>query len=89
MTTVIYNTIGTIGVIIILSTYFFLQTNRIKADELRYSVLNFIGSGMILISLFHEFNFPSFVVEVAWVLISIMGIVQWILRRRETSNQTQ
>lgn len=73
----IYNIIGTIGVVIILSTYFLLQTNRIQADELRYSVLNFIGASMILISLYHDFNFPSFVVEVAWIFISIMGMFRW------------
>ena len=52
-----YNVIGTIGVAIILTTYFLLQTNRIHANELRYSVLNFFGAGMILISLIYDFNF--------------------------------
>jgi len=83
LTGIIYNTIGTIGVGLILTTYFLLQTERIKSTGLLYSILNFFGSGMILISLFHEFNFPSFVVELAWVLISIMGILRALLQRRK------
>jgi len=79
-----YNVIGTIGVAIILTTYFLLQTNRIHANELRYSVLNFFGAGMILISLIYDFNFPSFVVEVAWVLISVMGMIRWWLKQNKT-----
>lgn len=82
MTGLIYNTIGTIGVGLILLTYFLLQTERLKATQIQYSIMNFLGSGMILISLFHEFNFPSFVVEVAWVLISIFGIVRWFLQKK-------
>ncbi|MEO1289118.1 MAG: hypothetical protein AAFV93_15245 [Chloroflexota bacterium] len=84
----IYNIIGTIGVALILITYFLLQTNRIQSDELSYSILNFLGSGLILISLFYEFNLPSFIVEVAWVLISLMGIIRWWLNRDKTETQS-
>ena len=82
MESIIYNTVGTIGVAVVLLTYFLLQTERLKPNQLGYSVLNLIGASLILASLFHEFNFPSFVVEVAWVLISIMGIIRWFIRHR-------
>ena len=82
MADIIYNTIGTIGVALILITYFLLQTERLKSNQLLYSILNFLGSGMILISLFHEFNFPSFVVELAWVLISGFGIARWFFQKK-------
>ena len=83
MTGLIYNSIGTFGVGLILTTYFLLQTERLKANQLRYSIMNFFGSGMILISLIHEFNFPSFIVELVWVLISTMGILRWIWQRNK------
>ena len=82
MADIIYNTIGTVGVGLILITYFLLQTERLQSGQLLYSILNFLGSGMILISLFHEFNFPSFVVELAWVLISGFGIARWFFQRK-------
>lgn len=80
---IFYNTVGTIGVAFILTTYFLLQTDRLKSNQLAYSILNFVGSGMILISLFYEFNFPAFVVEAAWVLISLLGILRWVFQRKD------
>jgi len=86
VTAFIFNTIGTIGVAVILSSYFLLQTHRIQSTELRYSLLNFVGSSMILISLFHDFNLPSMIVEAAWSLISILGIVRWYLKRKKIAS---
>lgn len=85
MTSLIFNTIGTIGVVVILSTFFLLQTGRFQPAQLRYSVGNLIGSGLILISLFHDFNLPSAIVEAAWVIISLLGIGRWYLNRRKKS----
>lgn len=79
---IFFNTAGTIGVAIILITYFLLQTHRIESTELRYSVLNLIGASLILLSLFWDFNLPSFIVEIAWVFISLFGIMRHIMRRR-------
>jgi hypothetical protein len=83
VTAFIFNTIGTIGVAVILSSYFLLQTHRIQSTELRYSLLNFVGSSMILISLFHDFNLPSMIVEAVWSLISVLGILRWYLKHRK------
>jgi paired small multidrug resistance pump len=87
LTSIIFNTIGTIGVAVILSSYFLLQTHRIESTELRYSILNFIGSSMILISLFHDFNLPSAIVEGVWALISLLGIARWYLHRKKTASK--
>jgi hypothetical protein len=84
----IFNTIGTIGVAVMLGTYFMLQTGRFQPEQLRYSLGNLIGAGMILISLFHDFNLPSMIVEGAWVLISLVGIVRWWLNRKKSSPST-
>lgn len=85
MTGIVFNTIGTIGVAVILGTYFMLQTGRFRPEQLRYSIGNLIGSGMILTSLFHDFNMPSFIVEAAWVLISVIGIGRWFRNRKKTA----
>jgi len=77
MTSIIYNTIGSLGVFLILSTYFLLQSERLQSHSISYSVLNGLGSLLILISLIYDFNFPSFIVELVWVIISLMGIVRW------------
>jgi hypothetical protein len=74
MPPVIYNTIGTLGVGLILTTYFLLQTERLRSDQLLYSILNLAGASFILFSLIFDFNLPSFFVETAWVAISLLGI---------------
>lgn len=74
MPPIIYNTVGTIGVFLVLLTYFMLQTGRIRSEQVSYSLLNLAGAAMILFSLLFEFNLPSFFVEVSWVAISLMGI---------------
>jgi hypothetical protein len=76
-----YDIVGTLGVAIIILTYVLLQIERIRSDQLWYSLLNGVGAAMILISLYYEFNFPSFVVEFFWLLISLFGIGKYLMRR--------
>lgn len=87
MAGIIYNTIGNSGVVIILVTYFLLQTERLRPDTLLYSVLNLCGSSMILVSLFYQFNLPSFFIEIFWMAISAYGIVKALRKRaRQSAN---
>ena len=72
-----YNIVGTIGVATIVITYLLLQTGRLRSDSLYYSLMNGVGAVLILISLYFEFNFPSFVVEFFWLLISLFGIAKY------------
>ncbi len=69
-----YDLIGSIGVVTIILTYILLQTERIRSEQLVYSLLNGLGAALIVFSLFYSFNFSAFVVESLWVLISLYGI---------------
>lgn len=79
-----YDIVGTLGVAIIILTYVLLQIERVRSDQLIYSLLNAIGAALILVSLYFDFNFPSLVVEFFWLLISLFGIGKWLRRRRRT-----
>ena len=70
----IENIIGTVGVFIIIATYFFLQIEKIKSTDLSYSLLNAVGSLLILVSIFKNWNLASFLIEFFWILISLIGI---------------
>ncbi len=72
----VFDLIGGIGVAMIIVTYFLLQTNRIESAGRLYSILNAVGAGLILISLWFDFNLAAFVVEFFWLAISIYGIVK-------------
>lgn len=77
-----YDYVGTFGVGIILIVYFMLQIERIDPLGLPYSLINLFGSVFITISLLYAFNFSSFVIEICWMLISLIGIARNIRVRR-------
>ncbi len=47
--------VGLLGVILIVIAYFLLQIEKIKSEQMSYSVLNGVGAAMILYSLFFIF----------------------------------
>ena len=77
-----YDILGTLGVATIIITYILLQIEYIRSGQMIYSLLNAVGSAMILVSLYFSFNFPSVVVELFWLLISLFGVGKYLIRRR-------
>ena len=69
--------VGNIGVVVLVITYLMLQTNKLSSDGLAYSVLNAAGAGLIVISLLFNFNLSALVMEVFWVLISLVGVYRY------------
>ena len=76
-----YDILGTLGVAIIILTYVLLQIERLRSNQLAYSLLNAIGASLILVSLYFDFNLPSVVVEFFWLVISLFGIGKYLARR--------
>jgi paired small multidrug resistance pump len=76
-----YDLAGSVGVATIILTYVLLQLNKIRSEQLIYSLLNGAGAGLIVLSLVYSFNFSAFVVESLWVVISLYGIVRYFLKR--------
>ena len=76
--------IGNIGVVFVLGTYLMLQLGRMNAQTLAYSLLNGLGAILILVSLLVDFNMSSFIIEIAWLLISVMGL---FMHRRARNKQ--
>jgi hypothetical protein len=77
-----YDILGTLGVATIIITYVLLQLERVRSDQLIYSILNAVGAGLILVSLYFDFNLPSVVVEFFWLVISLFGIGKYFARRK-------
>jgi hypothetical protein len=69
-----HDLVGNVGVALILGTYFALQIGRLDARRVPYSLLNALGAGSITVSLLFDFNLSAFVVEAAWVAVSLFGL---------------
>jgi hypothetical protein len=78
----LHNVVGIAGVLLVLVAYFLLQTGRLSRDVLWYSILNALGSAMILGSLYYEVNLPSIAMELSWLIVSIYGAVRCVREGR-------
>jgi hypothetical protein len=76
-----YDVLGLFGVALILISYFMLQIGKLHLEQVLYSLLNLIGALFILVSLLFSWNLASFIIEVAWILISLYGIIKSLKRR--------
>lgn len=79
--TIIPDMLGIIGVIIVLLSYYLLNTNRLNPTQISYLLMNLIGACFILFSLFFAWNLSAAVIEVAWIIISLIGIYRYIKSR--------
>jgi len=79
-----HDLVGNLGVAMILGTYFALQVGRLDAKSIAYSALNALGAGSITVSLLFDFNLSAFVVEAAWVAVSLYGLAR-SMRSRGTA----
>jgi len=66
--------IGNIGVVVLMIAYLMLQLNKLRSDGLAYSLLNAVGASLVIVSLLFDFNLSALLMEVFWVLISLVGI---------------
>jgi paired small multidrug resistance pump len=83
MSSWIYNFVGFGGVFLILLAFFLLQAEKIKSTDAMYSILNLAGAAMLLFSLFFAWNWAGVIINVAWMAISLYGLVQAL---RTTNN---
>lgn len=76
-----YDLVGSAGVFIIILAYILLQVEKIRSETLTYSLLNALGSSLIIVSLIYSFNFSAFIVEFFWLLISLFGMGRYFFRK--------
>lgn len=77
-----YDVVGLAGTLAILAAFYLLQAGRLAGDTLAYQVLNLLGATGILVSLWGSFNLSVFLLEVAWVAVSLYGIFRTLRKRR-------
>jgi NADH:ubiquinone oxidoreductase subunit 2 (subunit N) len=76
---------GLIGALLVLVSYFLLQANKMKSTDFSFSLLNLIGSLMLMYSLTQSWNLASFFIEVIWGSVSVYGLYKWFCNNRKKS----
>ena len=71
-----FDLVGYLGVALIVGGYFLLQSERWQSSSTRYALANAAGAALIGFSLLFDFNWPSFVIECFWFVISLYGLVR-------------
>lgn len=68
--------IGIVGTLIQIGTYFLVSSGRMSSNDGAFYWWNLIGTSCIVASLYVQWNFPSLISQVLWIVVSIIGIVR-------------
>ena len=74
--------IGMIGVFLVLTAFCLLNMNRVTSHTISYQLMNLAGSMLLLFSLCFHFNLASVAIEIAWMVISLIGLYRALRTRR-------
>ncbi len=73
--------IGLLGVGIVMLAYGMYAAGKLASTDWRYPLLNIAGTVGILISLLYQWNLPSFVIQIVWIALSLVGLARIFWRR--------
>ena len=74
---------GLFGVLLILSAYAGAQLGRLDPRRAPALVMNLVGAGMIIWSLTFRFNLSAFLMEAAWALVALYGLIRLAVGRKD------
>ncbi|AHX13862.1 membrane protein [Dyella jiangningensis] len=76
---------GYIGVVLVLLAFLLLQAHKLHGNGLVYQLMNVLGALGVILSLIFgvAMNWPAFLMQVAWIVIGVYGIVHSARARRE------
>jgi hypothetical protein len=83
METLIFDTIGYIGVGFYVLPYALLNLGKLDGNGALYLFLNMTAASLLLISLSHTFNGPSVLIQSTWIVLSIIGISKIFYRKHQ------
>ncbi|MSP94907.1 MAG: hypothetical protein EXR00_06505 [Alphaproteobacteria bacterium] len=73
----LYDMLGLLGSFVVIVAYFATQIGRLAATDWKFPFANLVGALLIIVSLWADWNFPAFVVEAFWLVISFYGLVRY------------
>lgn len=81
---------GYIGVVLVLLAFLLLQARKLHGNGIVFQLMNLLGAvGVMLSLIFGVMNWPAFLMQLAWLAISIYGIANSARVRRELRDVEQ
>lgn len=86
-----YDIVGLIGVVLMLIAYGATVAGELDVQAWPALAANFVGASLVLVSLSHDFNLSAAVIEGAWAVIALGGLIRlyWRSVRSRTGTESQ
>jgi hypothetical protein len=75
-----FETIGVIGFFLYVLAYTLLTLRVLQGDSVKYFALNLLAAMCVLIGLMASFNLASALIQLFWVVMSLVGITLHLVR---------
>jgi hypothetical protein len=76
-------TLGSIGVSILLIAFFLNMRKLVKTESLLYSILNLIGAGLACYASWLIPYFPFVILEGVWTILSLVAVMKrWTVEKQ-------
>ncbi len=76
--------VGLIGSALFIAAFAYANLAK-RFDKLWFNVANLVGAILLLASLWVKFNLAAFVLEVAWAIIAVLGIIAALRSRKRVA----
>jgi hypothetical protein len=77
----LFDLVGLAGAAFILLAYAGVQFKRLDPHRFAALCMNFVGAALVLVSLRYKFNLAAALLEGAWALIALQGLIRLGLGR--------
>ena len=74
------NVVGLIGSVLFIGAFAYANQAQ-QLDKLLFNAVNLFGAVLLLTSLSVHFNLAAFVLEAAWAMIALLGLIQALVAR--------
>lgn len=78
----LFTTLGMMGCACYVISYFLVQFELIDGNDYAYVLMNLLASVLMLLSLTQAFNLGSAVLQIMWIVISVVGVIRKLGRGR-------
>ncbi|MEM9032876.1 MAG: hypothetical protein AAGB18_09530 [Pseudomonadota bacterium] len=73
--------IGVLGFLFYVVNYTALSLRLLTSEHITYFTLNILAASMVMVSLTHEFNLASALIQGFWILIGFVAVALRVRRR--------